>query len=81
MRGSNMERPSPFTFAGRLLILLTIVLAIGGTAAFFWWIKDLLPPRRYPLFFFAMPVGLGAALFFCLGRAVMRWLQIPFWKE
>lgn len=75
------DHPSPFTFAARLLILVSLVLPWGATGAYFWWAKDTLPPGAYPLILFAMPAIVGGAVFFVLGMALMKWLGIPFYKN
>jgi hypothetical protein len=59
-----------FTMPGRILVLLTIVLAIGGTWVYL--IVDLLPAGRYPIFMFSVPIYLGAGLFFLIGRFVLK---------
>ncbi len=56
-----------FTIAGRLWIIACIC---GGTGAFIAYMCELLPqlpPGRYPLIFFLVPVALGTLLVYGLG--------------
>lgn len=75
------EHPSPFTFAGRLVILIAIVIGVGGTGAYFWWIHDSLIGGSYPLIVFAFPAFFGAWIFVMASFWVMRFFGIPFFKE
>jgi hypothetical protein len=61
-----------FTLPGRTLVLLSIVIGVGGTFAYIYWIIDDFPAGRYPVFMFAFPVVLGTAAFFGLGVLILR---------
>ena len=53
-----------FTFAGRLLLIATLLVA-GGV--FYWnvmFVNDNLPAGHYPVAFLLIPVVIGAAIFF-----------------
>ena len=67
-----MENPSPFTFVGRLVILLAIVIAIGGTAADFWWFHESLEGSHLLLEFAILPFL--AAICFVLLSVWILWL-------
>jgi hypothetical protein len=70
-----------FTFPGKILALLTLVIAVGGPFAYFDWIMDDIRPGTYPLWLFAMPVVLLALAFFGIGVALLRWLGIKVFKD
>ena len=71
-----------FTFPGRVLSLLTLVIAVGGPFAYFAWVMDDLPPgRRYPLWFFALPVLTGAGLFFAACSALLKAIGVEVFKD
>jgi hypothetical protein len=70
-----------FTFPGRILVLLTVLLAVGGPFAYFALVWEDLPPGSYPLLLFAMPFLILAALFFGLGVAVLRWFDVKVFKD
>ena len=70
-----------FTFAGRLLVIATLLVA-GGL--FYWcvmYVNDYFPRRRYPLAFFLIPVVIGAAVFFGIVSLILRLVRIRVWKE
>lgn len=62
------EQPSSplnkLTFAGRLLLLIDLVLFIGGTALYICDFLPHFPTGSYPILMFAIPVGLGCFFFF-----------------
>ena len=70
-----------FTLPGRILVLVTLVLAVGGTCLVIVWLADSLSPGRYPIWFFAMPVLLGAGIFFALCVAILKLLGIAVFKD
>jgi hypothetical protein len=55
-----------FTIPARLVIVLSLIVALGGTAAYIGWVYDGLPAGSYPLWFFALP-AMVAAGFLCAG--------------
>ena len=69
------------TLAGRILVLLTLFLAVGGPIGYFAITWEELPAGRYPIWFFVLPVLAGAALFYVIGAVVLRWLGIAVWRE
>jgi hypothetical protein len=77
---SDVDR-QPFTLVGRLLVLFTLTLAVGGPFAYFYWLSDDLPSGSYPLLLFALPILIGAAIFFALATLVLRSMGIPVFKE
>ena len=75
-----MDGPSPLTFPARVVILLAIVIAIGGTAADVWWSQDTLD-GSFPLIAFAMYPFLSSAFFVILSSIVMRIFGIRFFND
>jgi hypothetical protein len=70
-----------FTFAGRLLVIATIIVA-GGL--FYWcvmFVNDYFPARRYPLAFFLIPVFILAMIFFGIISLLLRLVGIRVRKE
>src|SRR5262249_16275525 len=65
-----------FTVPGRVLVLLTLLLAVGGTWGYVAWAWDDLPTGGYPLWLFALPVLVGSGLLFALGAAALRWFGV-----
>ena len=83
----NEQRPPPksplraFTFAGRLLLIATLIV---GAGLFYWnvmFVNDNLPARRYPLAFLLIPVVIGAALFFGIVSLILRFFGVRVWRE
>jgi hypothetical protein len=70
-----------FTLPGRVLVLLTMILAAGGMVAYIVWMWDGLPQGNYPVSFFALPVFLAATLFFALGGAVLKCFGVAVFKN
>ncbi len=80
-----MEQPgSPLnklTLAGRMLLLIHLVLAIGGSALY---ICDFLPqfPRgNYPILMFVIPVGLVCFFLFLALAWVLERFGIQIYKR
>ena len=79
-----MSEPQPprdplraFTFAGRLLVIATIMVS-GGI--FYWYVmfvNENLPAGHYPIAFLLIPVVLGAAVFFGVVSLILRLFGIP----
>jgi hypothetical protein len=81
------EQPRPndplraFTFAGRLLLVATLVVA-GGV--FYWYVmfvNDSLPSGRYPIAFLLIPAFIGSAVFFGTISLILRLVGIRVWRE
>jgi hypothetical protein len=70
--------PTPFTFAGRLVILIAIVIGIGGPLAVFWWLHE--SDYDGPLILRVSPFGAPVVLSY-IGYGVLRFFGIAFWKE
>jgi len=70
-----------FTYPGRILVLVTVLIAVGGPFAYFAMVWEDLPPGTYPLILFAMPFIILAAFFFGLGVAVLRWLGVKVFRN
>ena len=68
----NEERKSPFTGAGKLLFLASVILACCGVAWVLFDIFPNLPPGSYPLFYLFGPTLIFAALFFLGVAAFLR---------
>jgi hypothetical protein len=75
-----MEDRNPlgnFSIPVRLLIILCLVVAGGGTVAYTLWVHDSLPAGSYPCFFFVIPGLLGAGLVFAVGLGIFRMCGVP----
>jgi len=81
------EQPRPkdplraFTFAGRLLLVLTLIIAAG---VFYWYVmfvNDNLPSGSYPVAFLLIPVVIGAAIFFIVVSLILRLAGIRVWRQ
>lgn len=70
-----------FTMPGRMLVLTTIVLAVGGPWVVFLWLHDTLTPGRYPLWFFAAPIWVALGIGFALVTALLRRLGISIVRQ
>ena len=73
--------PENFTFAGRLIILIAVVITIGGTAALWFWGDEFLPPGRYPIALLAIPALCVAGLFIALSMALLKLLGLEFFRQ
>jgi hypothetical protein len=75
-----------FTFAGRLLVLASLV--IGG-GMFYWFVMFVhekvqsgdLRSGRYPVAFLLIPAVIGAGLFFGLASLVLERLGVRIWRK
>jgi hypothetical protein len=70
-----------FTFAGRLLFLVTLVVGGGLFAWVVLYGKDRVPTGSYPVAFILIPVVIGAAIFFLIAQMVLRLFGIRVWAE
>jgi hypothetical protein len=74
-RGSNpLEH---FSLPARIVIVMSVIAAGAGTMAYISWVHNDLPPGRYPLWFFALPVGIAAVLLCAAGLALLRVCGVP----
>jgi hypothetical protein len=71
----------PFTLVGRLLILITLMIIIGGPFAYFYWVVDTLPSGRYFLAFFSIPFLVVGLVFFAVAEAVLKSLGFSILKN
>ncbi len=83
-----MNEPQPpkdplraFTFAGRLLLVATLVVAGGVLYWNYMFVSEHLPAHHYPLAFLLIPVVIGAAIFFILGSTILKLVGIRVWKK
>ena len=70
-----------FTFAGRVLVLAT-VLVVG--AGFFWFVmfvNDNLPSGRYNVPFLLIPGVIGALVFFIVVSFILELVGIRVWTR
>lgn len=72
--------PHQFTFAGRLILLIALMIAIGGTAALAYWGNEILPAGRYPIVLFAIPPLCIAGIFIALGMLVLKLAGLEFYQ-
>ncbi|HEY4258895.1 MAG TPA: hypothetical protein VGM98_01995 [Schlesneria sp.] len=75
-----MDQSPPFTFAGRLVILISIIIAIGGTTADVWYNHESLE-GSFPLIVFAFPAFLAAGLFGGASVLILRLFGIRFFND
>lgn len=61
-----------FSLPARLVIVLSVIGAFGGTAAYLYAVYDGLPPGSYPLWLFALPVIVVAGFACAAGLALLR---------
>ena len=66
-----------FSLPARIVIVLSVVAAVAGTAGFISRVYDDLPPGRYPLWLFAMPVAVAAGLLCAAGLSLLRACGVP----
>ena len=78
------QQPSPlsrFTLAGRMLLLAHVLLGMGGTTLY---ICDFIPKfsaGRYPIFMFAVPVGLACIFSFLLFARTLERFGIKIYRN
>jgi hypothetical protein len=70
-----------FSVPARVVIVLSILGAAGGTLAYLTWASDTLPPGRYPFWFFALPVLVAAGLLCGIGLAVLRACGVSIYRQ
>jgi|GEM_PF-5949131 len=75
------NHPAPFTLAGRVVILLAIVIAVGGTIRNFWSWHDSGEEVRHSVATLAFVPCLVAAAFTIISYWVLRFFGIPFGKD
>jgi hypothetical protein len=68
-----------FTFAGRLLFLVTLLVSGGLFAWVVLYGGDRVPTGSYPVAFVLIPVVIGAAVFFVVAELVLRLFGIRVW--
>jgi hypothetical protein len=69
------------TLAGRILLIATLVLGVGGPWMVIFWLHDSLPPGSYSLWFFTLPVLVGSALLFGLAVYALQKLGIAVFRN
>ena len=71
------------TLPGRLLVIFSILLVGSGfTFVLLGFAEsDSLPAGRYPVILLLLPALIAGALFFILGRWVMRLSGVSFWRK
>jgi len=69
VRTSPPARPllEGLSVPARIVIVLSVLLAAGGTVAYVFWAIDSLPAGRYPLWFFALPVVAAVGVLCAVG--------------
>jgi hypothetical protein len=70
-----------FTIPGRILVLTTFVLGVGGPWLMFMWLHDSLTPGEYPLWFFGLPIWTALACAFVLTAAVLKRFGISVFRQ
>lgn len=70
-----------FTFAGRLLFLVTFLVSGGLFAWIVLYAKDRMPSGSYPVAFVLIPVLIGATVFFVVAELLLRLCGVRVWAE
>ena len=66
------DDPNPFTAAGKVLFLFTLLIVCGGIAWVFLGLLPRMPSGSYPVFYLFGPILVAAALFFFGVAAFLR---------
>lgn len=74
------------TFAGRLLLLATLLVFGGAFYIFVMFMKDkvesgILPSGHYSVAFLLIPGGIGAAVFFVVVSFILELLGVRIWSK
>jgi hypothetical protein len=78
------QPPSPLnklTLAGRMLLLIHLVLFIGGTALYICDLIPHFPTGSYPILMFATPVGLVCFFLFLAFAWILERLGIQVYRR
>ena len=75
-----------FTFAGRLLLLATVLIVGGAFYVFVMFVHDkvesgILPSGRYPVAFLLIPCVMVAAVFFAVLSFVLELVGVRIWSK
>ena len=73
--------PHNFTFAGRLIVLIAVLIAVGGTVGLITWPNGIFPAVRLPLFLVAIPPLCVAGVFVALGMLVLKLCGLEFYQR
>lgn len=73
--------PHQMTLAGRLIVLVTLVIVIGGTAATWFWSGEILPAGRYPIMLFIMPSLFVAGIFIASSMLCLKMAGLNFYQQ
>ena len=79
--GASKDPLRALTFVGRLLLLLTLIVAGGVFYYFVMYVLPDLPVRSYPIVFLLIPVLIGAGVFFIVVSLILQVCRIPVWTE
>lgn len=69
-----------FTFAGRMLLLVHLLLGVGGSVLYICDFIPQLPAGRYPIFMFIAPVTLVCFFSFLIFSWALKRLGISIYK-
>lgn len=75
------DHPAPFTFAGRLVLLLAILIAVYGTTNNFWSWYDSRETQSESLAMLAFVPCMTATAFTIVCYWALRFFGIPFGKD
>jgi hypothetical protein len=73
--------PHNFTFAGRLILLIAVLIAVGGTVGLIAWANEFLPAGRFPIFLFAIPSLCAAGVFVALSMLLLKLCGLEFFQR
>src|SRR3954468_12363463 len=71
---------SRLTRTGRLLLLVHLLLAIGGSALYIVDFLPKFPAGRYPVLMFVIPVGLASAFLFFIIAWILERLGVRIYR-
>jgi hypothetical protein len=70
--------PHNFTFAGRLILLIAVCIAVGGTVSLIAWPNEFFPVARLPVFLVAIPPLCVAGVFVAVSMLLLKVLGLEF---
>jgi uncharacterized PurR-regulated membrane protein YhhQ (DUF165 family) len=79
--GASKDPLRALTFVGRLLLLMTLIVAGGVFYYVVMYVLKDLPVRSFPVAFILIPVVIGAGVFFLVVSLILQVCRIPVWTE
>lgn len=73
--------PHNFTFAGRLIVLIAVLITVGGTVGLITWPNGIFPVGRLPVFLVAMPPLCVAGIFVAISMLLLKLCGLEFFQR